>query len=81
MPHVHVFLYPGRSQNQKKSLAERITSLLKEEIGVSDEVISVSFEEVLPESWDDSVVKPFIVEKKEWLFKAPGYSSRYFEKE
>ena len=73
MPHVHIFLYPGRTIKQKEDLTKRIVSDLNEIIGASNDVISVSYEEVSPDKWDKDVVKPFIVERKQFLFKAPEY--------
>ena len=79
MPHVHIFLYPGRTNEQKKSLADHIINDMVEVIGTSEDVISIGFEEVTPENWDEYVVKPFIAEKKEFLVKPPKYESKYFK--
>ena len=79
MPHVHIFLYPGRTAGQKENLASRIIADMNETIGASEDAISISFEEVLPENWDEMVVRPLIAEKKKYLFKPPGYKSKYLK--
>ncbi|KPJ87339.1 MAG: hypothetical protein AMS17_08835 [Spirochaetes bacterium DG_61] len=77
MPHVMIKMYPGRNMEQKRELAIRIVQAMEETIGARRESISLSFEEVKPEDWDERVVKPDIVDRKELLFMAPGYSSKY----
>ena len=78
MPHVHVKMYPGRTMEQKKELTDRIVKAMNETMGIESKWISVSYEEIVPEAWDDSVVKPDIAGKKEFLFKPPEYESKYF---
>ena len=78
MPHVHVKMYPGRTGEQKKALTDRIVKAMDETMGIEPKWISVSYEEIEPEEWDESVVKPDIAEKKEFLFKPPEYESKYF---
>ncbi|QAT85041.1 4-oxalocrotonate tautomerase [Corallococcus coralloides] len=48
MPHVTVKLYPGKSEQQKAQLAERI---VKEALGSAEGSISVAIEEVSPTDW------------------------------
>ena len=79
MPHVSVKLYPGRTEAQKLQLAERIVSAMGETIGARPETISVSFEEVSAEDWDEKVVKPDIADKLSCVVKLPGYRSKYLE--
>jgi 4-oxalocrotonate tautomerase len=79
MPHVSIKLYPGRSLEQKRALADRIVEAMGETIDARPEHISVTFEEVPPEEWDDRVVKPDIVEKLDSVIKMPDYRSEYLE--
>ena len=46
MPHVTVKLWPGRTEEQKHSLAVKIADALKETIDVSDNSISIAIEEI-----------------------------------
>lgn len=73
MPHVIVKMFPGRTEDQKKALAEQITRALMETIKCTDGSISVAVEEVSSEEWMEKVYKPHIQEKKETLYKQPGY--------
>lgn len=77
MPHVSIKMYPGRTAEQKKALSDRIVRAMEETIGADSKSISVSFEEIAPEEWDEAVVKPDIAGKKEFLFKPPEYKSKY----
>ena len=66
MPHVIVKLWPGKSEQQKRRLAEAITQ--------GDESVSVAFEEVSAADWAEKVYKPDIVESSAKLYKKPGYT-------
>jgi 4-oxalocrotonate tautomerase len=81
MPHVSIKLYPGRTKAQKLALTERIVQAMGETIGARPETISVSFEEVSAEDWDEQVVKPDIADKLDCVVKLPGYRSKYLERQ
>lgn len=51
MPHVQITLLEGRTTEQKRKVAERITQVLHEEIGTHTEGISISFVEVRNDSY------------------------------
>jgi 4-oxalocrotonate tautomerase len=74
MPHVIVKLWPGKSERQKKELAERITQDVMEILNYGDESVSVAFEEVSAKDWKEKVYKPDIVSQPEKVYKKPGYS-------
>ncbi len=74
MPHVIVKLYPGRSEQQKKRLAEEIVKAVVAVAGCKEEWVSVAMEEVKPEDWPETVYKPDILDKQEKLYKKPGYN-------
>ena len=74
MPHIIVKLYPGRSEDQKKQLANEIVKDVVEIAKCEEKVVSVAFEEVDPEDWAEKVYKPDILNKKESLYKEPGYN-------
>ena len=73
MPHVIVKLWPGKSEEQKKELAERIAEDVMRVLGYGEESVSVGMEEIAPEDWAEQVYRPDIVEKPERLYKKPGY--------
>jgi 4-oxalocrotonate tautomerase len=73
MPHVIVKLWPGKSEQQKMRLAERITKDVMDVLKYGEESVSVSLEEVKRQDWVEKVYKPEILEKPENLYKKPGY--------
>lgn len=74
MPHVIVKLWPGKSEQQKTRLAEKITKDVMEVLNYGDESVSVAMEEIKPQDWADKVYKPDIVNNPEKLYKRPGYT-------
>jgi 4-oxalocrotonate tautomerase len=73
MPHVIVKLWPGKSEEQKNRLAERITKDVMAVLNYGEESVSVAIEEVKPEDWAEKVYKPDILNKLESVYKKPGY--------
>ena len=61
MPHVIVRLWPGKSEQQKTRLAEKITKDVMEVLNYGEESASVAFEEVPAQDWAEKVYKPDIV--------------------
>ena len=74
MPHVIVKLWPGKSEQQKRRLAEAITRDAATVLNYGDESVSVALEEVSPADWAEKVYRPDIVEKAATLYKKPGYT-------
>lgn len=72
MPHIAVKLYPGRSQEQKQTLADEMTKTLMSVLGSKKEAISVSIEEVTPDDWAELVTKPDIEAKPDTIYKRSG---------
>jgi 4-oxalocrotonate tautomerase len=73
MPHVVVKLWPGKSEEQKKRLAEAITQDVMDVLHYGEESVSVAMEEVKPQAWAEEVYKPEIKNKWDKLYKEPGY--------
>ena len=73
MPHIIIKMYPGRSETQKQALCDRIVADVVEIAGCEVSSVSVGIEEVAPEQWAKAVYKPDIVDRKETLYKLPGY--------
>ena len=74
MPHVIVKLWPGKSEQQKAGLAEKIVEDVTTVLNYGEESVSVAFEEVEPQDWAEQVYKPDIVRHSERLYKKPGYA-------
>lgn len=73
MPHVNIKLYPGRSEEVKKELADKIAKVVSEVAGTSLGSISVAIEEIEKENWMKDVYEKDIIEKRELLYKEPEY--------
>jgi len=74
MPHIIVKLWPGRTEEQKRQLAEKIVEAVKNTISTPEKSISVSIEEIPEEKWAEEVCKPDIIGKEHLLYKKPGYN-------
>ncbi|OKO71485.1 tautomerase family protein [Bradyrhizobium sp. AS23.2] len=72
MPHVIVKLYSGRSDEQKKLLANEITKTIMATLGSKEDAISVGIEDVEPTEWSERVHKPDVLGKPETIYKRPG---------
>jgi 4-oxalocrotonate tautomerase len=73
MPHVIVKLWPGKSEEQKNRLAERITEDVMAVLDYGEASVSVSIEEVRPQDWTEKVYRRDILDNPERLYKKPGY--------
>ena len=51
MPHVQITMLQGRSTEQKRRAAKRITEVLQEELTVSPEKLTITFVEVPRDSY------------------------------
>ncbi len=74
MPHVIVKLWPGKSEQQKARLAEKIVEDVTTVLNYGEESVSVAFEEVDSQDWAEKVYQPDIVRNSERLYKKPGYT-------
>jgi 4-oxalocrotonate tautomerase len=73
MPHVIVKLWPGKSQQQKARLTDKITKDVMDVFDYGEESVSVAFEEIKPKDWKEKVYEPDIQDKWDTLYKKPGY--------
>ena len=78
MPHVIVKLYPGRTEQRKKRLADAIVKDVVMIAGCEEKSVSVAIEEVDPDDWAEKVYRPEILNKHTILYRKPGYNP--FEK-
>lgn len=73
MPHVIVKAWPGKSEQQKTELSERITKNVMNVFGYGEESVSVSVEEIKPDDWKEKVYENDILKGPGKLYKKPGY--------
>ena len=57
MPHIAIKMYPGRTEEVKKSLAKNTKEFLMKELNMEEKYISVSIEEIEKENWQKEVVE------------------------
>jgi 4-oxalocrotonate tautomerase len=73
MPHIIVKLWPGKSEQQKVRLADRIAKDVMDVLNYGEESVSVAIEEVPAEDWAEKVYKPDILNNSKELYEKPGY--------
>jgi 4-oxalocrotonate tautomerase len=73
MPHIIVKMFPGRSEEIKKDMADKITKAVMQSVGVGENTVSVSIIETEKRNWLQEVYIPDIQEKEKDLYKKPGY--------
>jgi 4-oxalocrotonate tautomerase len=78
MPHIIVKLYAGRSEQQKKTLAQEISRAVMGALECGEGAVSVAVEDITPEDWKEKVYKPDILGNPTKIYKKPGYNP--FEK-
>jgi 4-oxalocrotonate tautomerase len=64
MPYIKIKAYP-KDEAVKARVAERIHHVFLEEWGCPSEAISLSFEEVSPELWENQVDRPEVEANRE----------------
>ena len=74
MPHVIVKLWPGKSEEQKRRLADAISKDVMNILNYGEESVSVAIEEVSSKSWAERVYKPDILGNSDKLYRKPGYT-------
>jgi 4-oxalocrotonate tautomerase len=58
MPHVIVKLWPGKSEEQKRRLADAISKDVMNILNYGEESVSVAIEEVSSKSWPSKSISP-----------------------
>ena len=74
MPHVIVKMLTGRTEEQKKRLAEEITKVVMNITGNQEQSVYVSIEDIKQGDWTEKVYKPDIAGNWDKLYKKPGYN-------
>ena len=73
MPHIDIKCYPGRTEEQKKRLADKIAEDVAEIFETKPESVSVAIEDVQQEDWKEQVWDRESAPKRGRLYKEPGY--------
>jgi len=71
MPYIAIKSYP-KDEETKKKLVERIDEVLQEVLGCPSKAVTVSYEEITPEEWVETVVKPEIELKMDKMYIVSG---------
>ncbi|MCR5762069.1 MAG: tautomerase family protein [Treponema sp.] len=71
MPHITVQMYPGRSEELKKKLAEALLETASKTLEREKEHFSVSIEDVSQDEWKQTVYDKIISDKNTII--KPGY--------
>lgn len=74
MPHVIVKMYPGRSEQVKNRLVREIVKNVVAIAMCEEKSVSVAIEEIEPADWPEKVYKPDILDRRDILYKEPGYN-------
>ena len=67
-------LWPGKSEEQKRRLADAISKDVMNILNYGEESVSVAIEEVSSKSWAEKVYEPDILDNSDKLYKKPGYT-------
>lgn len=57
MPWINLKMWPGRTDEAKRELAEKTRDFLAREMNIDRKYFAVTIEEILPERWDDELEK------------------------
>lgn len=57
MPHISVTMYPGRDDETKKALAQKLQDFVAEELCVKKDIVSVSVTDIPPKNWEAEMRK------------------------
>ena len=73
MPHIEIKCYPGRTEEQKKALAEKITEDVVTIFKTEESNVSVAIYDVSQDEWQEEVWDKQIAPNLGSLYKEPGY--------
>ncbi|MCQ2467387.1 MAG: tautomerase family protein [Clostridia bacterium] len=73
MPHIEIKCYPGRSEEVKKALADKIAVDVVEMLGVGEKSVSIAITEVDKENWKKDVWDVSIAPDMDKLYVKPDY--------
>ena len=73
MPHFQIKLVEGKTEEQKKQLAQEVVKAAQKVIGYGEESFSVTIEDFSRDEWKNGVYPKDIMGRKDILYKEPGY--------
>lgn len=74
MPHITIKMLKGRTDDQKKLAAEKVSKALVDAIGCTESHVSVSIEDYTPEEWQEQY--RIEVTENNALVKKPAYDPK-----
>ena len=74
MPHITVQMFPGRNDEIKKNLAEKLAKVASKELGRGIEHFSVSVEDIPQDEWKERVFNKIVDPNNKNIFVKPGYT-------
>lgn len=74
MPHVDIKCFSGRTEEQKRECADKITEVIAETLGCETKSVSVAIKDVDQSDWKDEVWDKYIIPDEKYMYKKPGYS-------
>lgn len=74
MPHIDIKCYSGRTDAQKKMLAEKIAKDVAEIFETEESSVSVAIHDIMQEEWKEQVWDKEIAPNLGKLYKEPGYN-------
>lgn len=57
MPHIAITMHPGRNDEVKTELAQKIQAFVADELKIDDKVVSVSIKDIPKADWAESISK------------------------
>lgn len=75
MPHVIIKIYPNRTYDEKRAMAESVAAALHATAGYDVRNVSVAVEEIEESQWMSQVYEPEIVGRQQQLVKRPEYGA------
>lgn len=73
MPHVIVKMVEGRTEAQKRALADAMVKALTTSLGCDEALVSVAIEDFRDEDWMAKVYGPDIRDRPDTIYTMPGY--------
>lgn len=75
MPHISVKMLKGRTEEQKKAAAEKLTAALCDAIGCGEGHVTVGIEDYTAEEWQEVFARD-IEDKSDTLYRKPNYDPK-----
>ena len=71
MPYIAIKAFP-KDEETKKRVVDKINQVFLEEWGCPQEALTISLEGIMPEDWNEKVLKPEIEPKKDSMMILDG---------